>query len=211
VISNLTIWDTFGKLVSLNRTPVEIRKRLTALKGWGAYLIFLGIDESVTGNLPATRILALSEEQNFFDPEDQIMFAAAPVWDPRAPEGKRAVTVLTFTDVEDWFTFHDSVDELESQDQAKLEELWQRLHQTLPELGDHAEVIETATPLDCYEGTRRKLGMVGWPGVISPLLPNDGSTPFENLYVVGDSVSEGSGIALVTNRALKLANKITNN
>jgi phytoene dehydrogenase-like protein len=45
---------------------------------------------------------------------------------------------------------------------------------------------------------------------MSPLLPNDGSTPFENLHVVGDTVSAGAGIALVTKRALKLANKITN-
>ncbi len=28
IVSNLTIWDTYGKLVGLNRTPSEIRKRL---------------------------------------------------------------------------------------------------------------------------------------------------------------------------------------
>ena len=208
IISNLTIWDTFGKLIGLNRTPLEIRKALTSVKGWGTYLIYLGIDESVTANLPATRILALHEKQNVFDPESQLMFAATPKWDPRAPSGKRAVTVLTFTDVEDWFTFHESVDELQNADQAKLEVVWQRLHQTLPELGDHSEVIETATPLDSYEGTRRKLGMVGWPGLPPRLLPTDGSTYLENVFVVGDTVASGLGIAGVTEASLALANKL---
>jgi phytoene dehydrogenase-like protein len=35
IISNLTIWDTYGKLVGLNRTPTEIRKQLGRLRGWG--------------------------------------------------------------------------------------------------------------------------------------------------------------------------------
>ncbi|MDQ3472653.1 MAG: FAD-dependent oxidoreductase, partial [Acidobacteriota bacterium] len=107
IISNLTVWDTFGKLVGLNRTPLEIRKVLGASKGWGAYLIYLGIDESTAANLAAYRILALSSRESDFGPESQLMFSTAPAWDPRAPSGKRAATVLTFTDVEEWFTFHE--------------------------------------------------------------------------------------------------------
>ena len=35
IISNLTLWDTYGKLVGLNRTPTEIRKQLQSLHSWG--------------------------------------------------------------------------------------------------------------------------------------------------------------------------------
>lgn len=209
IISNLTVWDTFGKLVGLNRTPLEIRKVLGASKGWGAYLLHLGIDESTGANLPATTILALSSNKFDFDPESQFMFSTAPAWDPRAPSGKRAVTVLTFTDVEEWFIFHESADELEQQDQSKLEDVWQRIHAAMPELGDGIEVIETSTPLDCYELTRRKLGMISWPRAYDKVLSPAGATFLDNLFVVGDTASAMPGLAGVTRFALALANKLT--
>lgn len=209
IVSNLTVWDTFGKLVGLNRTPLEIRKLLGASKGWGAYLLFLGIDESTALELPANRTLALSSQESDFDPESQFMFSSAPAWDPRAPSGKRAVTVLTFTDVEEWFTFHESAEELEQQDQSKLEVVWQRIHNAMPELGDGIEVIETSTPLDCYELSRRKLGMISWPGTQGAVLSAPGTTFLDNLFVVGDTACSTPGLAGLIRSALELARKIT--
>src|SRR6266542_3932176 len=51
VVSNLTVWDTYGKLIGLNRTPTGIRKQLNGLRSWGAYLLYLGIDEGVAASL----------------------------------------------------------------------------------------------------------------------------------------------------------------
>lgn len=212
VISNLTVWDTFGKLVGLNRTPLEIRRGLGRSKGWGAYLLHLGIDESTAASLPANRILALSSSASEFDPESQLMFSAASAWDRRAPSGSRSATVLTFTDVEDWFTFHKHAEEIEHQDQSKLEIVWQRIHKAMPELGDGIEVIETSTPLDCYELTRRKLGMISWPRTENAALTDDGTTGatfLDNLFIVGDTASSGPGLAGVSRSALALANKLT--
>jgi phytoene dehydrogenase-like protein len=209
IISNLTVWDTFGKLVGLNRTPLEIRKMLGASKGWGAYLLYLGIDELTAANLAANRILALSSHESDFDPESQFMFSTAPAWDIRAPSGKRAATVLTFTDVEEWFTFHESAVELEQQDQSKLEVVWQRIHAAMPELGDGIEAIETSTPLDCYELTRRKLGMISWPGPQAAVHSARGATFLGNLFLIGDTAGSTSSLAGVTQSALALANRIT--
>ena len=39
IVSNLTIWDTYGKLVGLNRTPPQIKKQLGALQGTGVYVV----------------------------------------------------------------------------------------------------------------------------------------------------------------------------
>jgi phytoene dehydrogenase-like protein len=208
IISNLTVWDTLGKLVGLNRTPVEIRKMVGSIRGWGAYLVYLGMNEATAANLVSDRIVALSELKSDFPPESQLMFASAPSWDPRAPMGKRAVTILTFTDVEEWFTFHESTEELEEQDQNKLAAVWRRLHKALPELGDGIEVIESSTPLDCYELTRRKLGMITSPGLRSSLF-SGGSTFLENVHMVGDSAGGGAGLASVTQAALELADKLT--
>ena len=214
VVSNLTVWDTYGKLVGLNRTPTEVRKQLNALRGWGAYLLYLGLDESASDSLAADHILALidwQKDQPYDAETDQLVFAAAPTWDARGPEGKRAVTVHAFTDVDDWFTFHKDETELEEKDQQMLERCWHRLHRAMPELGSGIEVIETATPRSFYDLTRRKLGMVG--GVIPTaeafwLAGPSYVTSLPNLFIVSDTNSVG-GIEGLTRSAFLLADKLS--
>ena len=214
IVSNLTLWDTYGKLVGLNRTPTEIRSRLKELRSWGAYLLYLGMDEAAAASLVSNHVLALTDWENsqLFDPEGgQLLFSAAPAWDSRGPNGKRAVTVHAFTDVDEWFTFHKDEAELEERDQQMLERCWTRLHAAMPELGSSVEVIDTATPRTFYDLTRRKLGMVGGvnstPGSFWPGAPSH-ATALSNLFIVSDTASQG-GIAGLTRSALLLANKLT--
>ena len=214
IVSNLTLWDTYGKLVGLNRTPTEIRKQLNGLRSWGAYLLYLAMDEDAAMSLVSNHVLALTDwhEAQDHDPQtSQLLFAAAPSWDWRAPEGKRAVTVHAFTDVDEWFTFHQDETELEERDQQMLELVWARLHSALPELGSNIEVIDTATPRTFYDLTRRKLGMVGG---ISPTAGNfwlngpSYATSLPNLFIVSDTTCPG-GIAGLTQSALVLANRLS--
>lgn len=222
VVSNLTVWDTYGKLVGAGRTPPEVRSRLKALRGWGAYQIFLSLEEEAARRLPAEHVLALdarpdSEQLNPahalpFDPESALlMLGVAPAWDSRAPVGKRAATVSTFTEAEAWFSFHSDESEHEEQDARALEERWARLHAALPELGAGAEVLETATPRTTYERTRRRLGMVGGVGqslaAFGANAPNH-TTGVTNLFMVGDTVFPGNGVAAVTHSALIVADEI---
>jgi phytoene dehydrogenase-like protein len=214
IVSNLTLWDTYGKLVGLNRTPPGIRKQLKDLRGWGAYLLYLALEEEAAASLVSDHVLALTdwqEDQDYEPESNQLMFAAAPAWDSRAPAGKRAVTVHTFTDVDEWFTFHKDETELEEKDQQMLEQCWTRLHAAIPELGRGIEVIDSATPRTFYDLTRRKLGMVG--GVI----PEPGTfwlnapasrTALPNLLIVSDTTYP-QGIAGLTRSALVLASKLT--
>jgi len=214
IISNLTLWDTYGKLVGLNRTPTEIRKELKSLHSWGAYLLYLGMDEDAERPLGSNHVLALTDwqdGQNYNPESSQLFFAPSPSWDARAPSGKRAVTVHAFTDVDEWFTFHKDETELEEKDQLMLEICWQRLHSAMPELGSQIEVIDTATPRTFYDQTRRKLGMLGG---VSPT-PNSFwlnhasyLTSLPNLYIVSDTTYPG-GIAGLTLSAYNLANAIT--
>ncbi len=214
IISNLPVWDTYGKLVGLSRTPARMRSRLKELRGWGAYILYAGVDEETARRLPAERVLTLTDWQmaKAFDPEGaQFMFSAAPDWDRRAPPGKRAVTISTFTEAEQWFSFHEEETEHEEQDQGALEALWERLHAAMPELGSGIEVIETATPRTFYEQTRRKLGMVGGVGQSLDVFGANylsHRTSLPNLFMVGDSVFPGQGIAAVTQSALIVANEI---
>ena len=209
IVSNLTVWDTYGKLVGLNRTPAEVRKQLSSLRSWGAFQVYLGLDQSVS--LSADHVLALTEwsEAEPYDPEKQFFFTVTKS-DTGAPEGKRAVTVHSFTNVDDWFTYHEDETALEAKDQTLLEQSWQRLHAAMPELGDKIEVIETATPRTFYEITRRKLGMVGGLAAGSEFWLNQASylTSEPTLFLVGDTAYPW-GIEGITRSAWLLANQLT--
>jgi phytoene dehydrogenase-like protein len=215
IVSNLTIWDTYGKLIGPGRTPKPISTQLKQMHGWGAFLIFLSMGAAAASRLRSSRTLALSDWQTneIYSPDNsQLTFAAAPLWNPRAPEGELAVTVSTFTRVEDWFAFHQDETAHEEQDQAMLEAVWSRLHAAMPELGDCVEVIETATPRTFYEDTRRKLGMIGRPsappGVSSSHIETS-RTIFPNVFLVGDTTCSGFGLSGVTQAALALADLLT--
>jgi prolycopene isomerase len=219
VVSNLTVWDTFGKLVGAERTPPHVRSQLKALRGRGAYQIFMSLDEEAARRLPSERVLSVDERRDdeaddqAFDFESPVfILGAAPEWDARAPAGKRAANVTAFTDAEQWFAFHSDETEHEEQDARALESLWSRLHAALPEIGSGAEVFETATPRTFYERTRRRLGMVfGLPRTPELLqgphaLTHQTGVP--NLLLVGDTVFPGAGVAAVTHSALIAADAI---
>ncbi|MFN2497854.1 MAG: phytoene desaturase family protein [Pyrinomonadaceae bacterium] len=213
IVSNLTLWDTYGKLVGLNRTPPEIRKTLQSLRSWGAYLLFISLDDDGTRTLPSDRLLTIAEWQSeaYYTPDkQQLFFNAAPPWDKRAPAGKRAVTIHAFTDVDDWFSFHTDEEELEARDQVMLEACWQRLHEAMPELGSTVEVIDSMNPRGYYDSMRRKLGMVG------NVLPDAEQfrqrhpsyvTSLPNLLLISDTTA-GASVAAISRAALLLADKL---
>lgn len=214
IVSNLTVWDTYGKLVGTTRTPDDVRKRLKSLQGWGAYLIFLSLEEEAARRLTVSHTLALTDwqEGQSYDAESaQFMLSCAPEWNARAPVGKRAATVCAFTEAAQWFAFHEDETEHEAQDQSTLEILWERIHKALPELGGDVEVIETLTPRSFYENTRRRLGMVGGVGQSLDVFGMNSLshlTTLPNLYMVGDTTFPGQGIAAVSHSALIVANEI---
>src|SRR6266404_263764 len=204
IVSNLTVWDTYGKLVGLNRTPAEIRRSLQTLRGWGAYLLFLSLEKNGTHLLDSDRFLTVSDWQDddTYCPENnQLFFNAAPTWDRRAPAGKRAVTVHSFTNVDDLFSFPTNEEEAEEKDQLMLEVCWGRLHTAYPELGSSVEVIDSVNPRGYYDSTRRKLGMVGnvvpigsqfWESQHSYV------TSLPNLFIVSDTATSPGGMAAIS-------------
>lgn len=208
IVSNLTIWDTYGKLVGPSRTPREVASELKKLSSWGAYLMFLGLDHAAVPSLPCPRtLLVYDSAANNYDPEQQqLMLNLLPETDAAAPEGKRALTAIAFTQAEEWFSFHEDHTWHEEKDQAMLEVWWTRLHQALPQLGEAAEIIETSTPQTVYEASRRRLGMIGAPGGIISSVALVG--PFRNLSLVGDTVSAGIGLEGVARSAYSIADQI---
>jgi phytoene dehydrogenase-like protein len=201
IVSNLTVWDTYGKLVGLRHTPATISAQLKRVTGWGVYQVFMLIQEDIVAELPAARLLLAFATEDSFAPAPHLMLNIAP--DHSLTQ--RAATLTAFTSPEDWFAFHQDVTWHEEKDRAALEEIWSRLHRAAPEIAANAEVLETATPQTLYESVRRKMGMVGSPDPV----PAGYSSCFDNLFLVGDTVSPHIGLEGVAKAACDLANSLT--
>jgi len=200
IVSNLTVWDTYGKLIGLNRTPLETKKLLKTLQGPGAYVVYASLQESALGRLPGERFTVA-----------EFSIAIAPAGS--APPGKRAVTIKPDIDPADWFAFQSSEEEYEERDQAALEQVWTHLHEVLPQLGGDIEIIETANPRTYYDLTRRKLGMVLGiepnPGAELPADLLSHRTSLPNVFMVGDTITATARMDTVVEAALSLANELT--
>ena len=194
IVSNLTIWDTYGKLIGLNRTPAEIKKQLSALQGTGVYVVYAAMEESAMRRLPAPVMRVEDDEGEF-----TLAISAKGI------EGKRAVTFTTRTDVDSWFAYQSSEEDYEEWDQDALAHFWNRLHAALPELGGDIEVIETANPRTYYDSTRRKLGMVlGVDGAVEM----GHRTSVANVFMVGDTVTAEPKINTVVKSAFSFTRSI---
>jgi phytoene dehydrogenase-like protein len=205
IVSNLTVWDTYGKLIGLNRTPLETKKLLKTLQGRGAYLVYASLEEPALARLPGERFTVA-----------EFTVAISPTGS--APPGKRAVTIKTDADPLDWFAFQASEEEYQERDQAALEHMWTRLHEVLPQLGPDIEIIETANPRTMYDVTRRKLGMVlgiesniqtGGTETTGSNEPLGHHTSLPNVFMVGDTVTAAARMDAVVESARILANRVT--
>lgn len=196
IVSNLTVWDTYGKLVGLNRPPAEIKKRLSTVHGVGVYVVYAAIEESALARLPAQLMRVEDSEGEF-----TMAISSSGI----APPGKRAVTFTTRTEIDSWFAYQSSEEDYEEWDQDALEHFWSRLHAALPELGSDIEVIETANPRTYYDSTRRKLGMVLG---VDEAVEIGHQTSLPNVFMVGDTVSAEAKIDLVVQSAISLTRTI---
>ncbi len=200
IVSNLTVWDTFGKLIGLNRTPPAIKSSLAKLQGRGAYVIYAAVEAPALERLPASNFLVAVHSDEEINLSGELTVS---IRKPQ-PNGSCAATIKTSTEVAPWFSYQTSETDYEQWDQSALENVWSRLHRGVPEFGSGIEVIESANPRTYYEQTRRKLGMV--LGVES-MQDEPLSLPFPNIFIVGDTVSDGT-VTSVVNSSMRLADRL---
>jgi prolycopene isomerase len=208
IISNMTAWDTYGKLIGLARTPLDVKRKLARLHGEGAYLIYAAMEDAATTRIAAERLLVATEWQAGGN-ESEISEFTLCASEAETTTRQRAVTIQTKTDVGQWFTFPSSQEDQEIRDQEMLATFWGKIHRALPQLGADIEVIETANPYTFYELTRRKLGMVGGISGNAGLSSTSHLTSLPNVLMVGDTVSPGAWLSAVSQSALLVANEIT--
>ena len=88
------------------------------------------------------------------------------------------------------------------------------LEKFVPEIQDHIEVIDAATPKTLYRYTLNSKGAAyGWAVTVDQTWSNrlSHTTPFKNLFLAGHWTNPGPGICAVVSSGWRVANMILNN
>ena len=195
--------------------PDEWRPRLDerarrARLGWGAFMLYLAIDERVLPPDHPPFVMAVDTLGGSLDDGHSVFLSTSPADDAtRAPPGKRTVTLSTHTDAASWWSLSpEAYDERKAAMTRKMLEVAER---AVPGLGAGIEHCLPATPRTFENFTSRPLGRVG--GVPQTMatanfraLGHRGEVA--GLWHAGDGVFPGQGAVGVTLGAMLTARSV---
>ena len=210
----------FADLVIANLPPWNIARLLPghlpgALKqlppqpenGWGAFTLYIGLDGSkLEPDFPLHHQVILREP---LGEGNSVFLSLSPTWDKsRAPEGMRALTISTHTNLSFWWTLFDKErSTYEAIKASYTERVLAAAEVAIPGLGTMAKLILPGTPVTFQRFTRRTRGWVGGFPQTS-LLNNYGPRLGKDLWMVGDSIFPGQSTAAVALGGLRVAQLI---
>lgn len=208
VVSNLTVWDMAEVCDGDVGDYFRGEAGETGDDAWGAFMVYLGVEDTF-GDEPALHHQVIFDEPLPVTGSRSVFVSISPRGDlQRAPEGHRAVTVSTHTEVEPWWAV-----EKERYHETKemvADAILDRIARAsgLGRLAVAARL--TGTPRTFVRYTHRSKGRVGGlPSTFSTLVnARPPVTPFPSLFLVGDTVFPGQGIPAVVLGALNVADRI---
>ena len=206
VIFNLPPWNIAQLLTDplpsrLSRLPSEPQS------GWGAFMLYVGLDASQINNeLPLHHQVIVSEP---LGEGNSIFMSLSPAWDhSRAPEGKRALTISTHTDLKPWWhLFRNDRSAYEVRKDEYTERVLSAAERVLPGIKNSAELVLPGTPVTFQRFTRRHLGWVGGFPQTS-LLRVWGPRLSPQMWMVGDTVFPGQSVPAVMLAGLRVARAV---
>lgn len=206
VVANLTPWN-IAKLLGDN-APERLKTLPPQPKdGWGAFMIYVGVDGSlIPPDFPLHHQVIAREP---LGEGNTVFLSLSPGWDQsRAPDGKRALTISTHTDLAIWWKLyqHDP-QEYEQRKQLYMKKMIDLASRAFPLLREKTALTLPGTPVTFQRFTKREWGWVGgfpqtnlfraWPPKLAP-----------RLWMVGDSIFPGQSTAAVALGGLRVAEAV---
>ncbi|KER09170.1 MAG: amine oxidase [[Candidatus Thermochlorobacteriaceae] bacterium GBChlB] len=209
IVSNATIWDTFGNLVKDDRYKVD-ESRFEVAPSW--FQLHLGVDARIFPEGFHVHHIIVEDWNTYRDIGGTIRFSAPSLLDRTcAPDGKHVLHVFTTGVAEQWNKRFPKDPDYEAMKQRYADDLIRRTEKILPGLSGAIELQYIATPLTHKRYLKRYLGSYGpllKKGQIVLQKPQN-STPVKNLYAVGDSCFPGQGVIAVTYSGVSCAHLIS--
>jgi C-3',4' desaturase CrtD len=200
LISNLPVWNmeeaTSGEMADYFRKESEQYD-----EAWGAFTMGVVTDDVYPDEMPIHHQVHLDtdEKQPGLDSGSVFVSFSQKHDLERAEEGTRVLNISTHTMPEFWFGLNGTYESMKENVQDKILSI---LKKKLPYFSDaEIKMVFSSTPVSWSNWVYRKKGRVG--GIPQSMTrsvldwtPN--KTPFEGLFLCGDTVYPGQGIPGVT-------------
>jgi phytoene dehydrogenase-like protein len=167
---------------------------------WGAFTLYLGVDER-----------CLPKDVHFFEQvtdierhhdADNLLISISPAWDrSRAPEGKRAITVSTHVNANQWLALAEDKATYNLAKRDLEQKLLNQIERALPNIRDGIEVMVSGSPRTFKNFTLRTGGTVGgFPQTLknANFAAPSHRTDIRGLFLAGDTIFPGQGTLGVT-------------
>lgn len=200
VVSNLPVWNM------ADLTTGEINRYFSKEAGkyaqaWGAFTMGIVTNHCYPEHMSLHHQIHIDPDEKVdgLDSDSLFVSFSAPEDPVRSKEGKRVLNVSTHANSEYWFRQNGEYESVKT----RVEEAMVRImRKKLPGFQDaNIELIFSSTPVSWSKWVYRKKGRVGGiPQSMSRSLLDwtPAKTPFNGLYLCGDTVFPGQGIPGVT-------------
>ncbi|MCK6580575.1 MAG: NAD(P)/FAD-dependent oxidoreductase [Anaerolineae bacterium] len=209
LVANITPWS-LDNLLGEDSPPGLRREAQTRRAGWGAFVLHLGVrNDKLPKDLPDHHQViesydgALGETRSIF-------LSMSPRWDAsRAPDGYRAVTVTTHTEVQPWWDLlANDPHAYGARKDSYAERILTNIERAMPGFRTSIALMLPGTPVTYEFYTGRQLGMVGGFPQSSLFRARTPLTGLANARLVGDSIFPGQSTAGVTLGAIRVARDV---
>ena len=172
--------------------------------GWGAFTLYLGVNEEIFLPDFATHHQILCSET--FSEGNSVFLSVSPEWDEtRAPKGFRTLTLSTHTRLPQWWqAWQDGKATYERLKADYTERMLKAAERLLPSLRDAIRIALPGTPLTFQRYTLRPFGWVGGFPQTS-LFRNVRPRIADGIWLVGDSVFPGQSTTAVAIAGMRVA------
>lgn len=198
VYANLPVWN----MKDLTEGPMQDYFSAQSArydKAWGAFTMGVVTTDTYPDDMTLHHQIHLDEPMPFTGATSFFVSISKRGDTRRAPEGYRAMNVSTHTATRPWFDLNGGYDQVKKASEAFI---LQAMRNKLPGFSQAAlEVSFGSTPVTWQNWVYRKEGRVGGiPQQMSRSLLDwsPAVTPFEGLFLCGDTVYPGQGIPGVT-------------
>lgn len=194
VVSNATLWD-MAEIAQGKLKPFFEKRSKQFSFGWGAVTMSIAIENALPDDLTLHHQVILDSKIPHCESDSFFISLSMPDDHERQPDGARLLAISTHTEPSIWLT-PDGYAEKKADVEAFI---LSQLERHLPGFCAQNILFKTlSTPKSWQEWVYRKRGRVG--GIPNTLERSvfdlqGAATPFKGLYLVGDTVYPGQGIA----------------
>ncbi|HDY87615.1 MAG TPA: NAD(P)/FAD-dependent oxidoreductase, partial [bacterium] len=195
-VSNIDPRQTFFCLMEENAVEETYLHKLGSMKeSVSFFLLYLGLDNRIDLKSLKRGFYHTSNSTSFSDNDWFYISVPTDVDSSLAPDNKQIISVVVssrdnYDDIEDWAAYKDKMKKYTIN----------YLENFVPDIQDHIEIIDAATPKTLYRYTLNSKGAAyGWAVTVDQTLSNrlPHTTPFENLFLAGHWTNPGPGICAV--------------